>query len=118
MTPIRWESASGGKAVECRVARCEASLTHSGSAGWYKIRVQYFDQNNGAAKYRVRIGEQLVDEWQAAFIVPTARIDSSSSSRRTINAVALRPGDVIRIEGLPDAGELAGLDYVEILPAD
>lgn len=118
MEPIRWESASGGKAVECRAARCEASLTHSGAAGWYKLRVQYFDQNNGAARYRVRVGDQVVDEWQATFIVPTARIDSSSSSRRTIQAVALRPGDVIRIEGLPDAGELAGLDYIEILPAD
>jgi alpha-glucuronidase len=118
MEPIRWEGASGGKAVECRAARCEASITHTSAAGWYKLRVQYFDQNNGAAKYRVRVGGQIVDEWQATFVVPTARIDSSSSTRRTINAVALRPGDVIRIEGLPDAGELAGLDYIEILPAD
>ncbi len=118
MEPIRWEGASGGKAIECRAARCEASTTFNGAAGWYKIRVQYFDQNNGAAKYRARIGEQIVDEWQATFVVPTARIDSSSSTRRTINAVALRPGDVIRIEGLPDSGELAGLDYIEILPAD
>ncbi|MEO5925543.1 MAG: alpha-glucuronidase family glycosyl hydrolase [Bryobacteraceae bacterium] len=118
MVPIRWESASGGTAVECKQARCEASLRHNGPAGWFKIRVQYFDQNNGQAGYRVRIGDQLVDEWRATFIVPTARIDSSSSSRRTIQAVALRPGDVIRIEGLTDAGELAGLDYIEILPAD
>lgn len=116
--PIRWESASGGKAVECRQARCEAALAYSGDAGWYKLRIQYFDQNNGVARYRVRVGDQVVEEWQATFIVPTARIDSSSSSRRTIQAVALRPGDVIRIEGLPDAGELAGLDYIEILPAD
>ncbi len=118
MEPIRWESASGGKAIECHAATCEASFTHNGAAGWYEVRVQYFDQNNGAAKYRVRVGNQLIDEWQATFVVPTARIDSSSSTRRTIDAVALRPGDVIRIEGLPDAGELAGLDYLEILPAD
>jgi alpha-glucuronidase len=72
MVPIRWESASAGKAVECRVARCEASIVHSGAAGWYKIRVQYFDQNNGAARYVVRVGEQVVDEWQATFLVPTA----------------------------------------------
>lgn len=116
MEPIRWESASAGKAVECRAARCEASITHNGAAGWFQMRVQYFDQNNGQAKYRVRINDQVVDEWTATVIVPTARIDSSSSSRRTIKAVALRPGDVIHIEGSPDAGELAGLDYIEILP--
>jgi alpha-glucuronidase len=114
MEPIRWESASGGKAVECKLARCEASITHNAPAAWYKLRIQYFDQNNGHARYRVRINDQLIDEWQATFIVPTARIDSSSSTRRTIESVALRPGDVIRIEGISDQGELAGLDYIEI----
>jgi alpha-glucuronidase len=118
MEPIRWESASGGKAIECRVPQCAANLTFTGAAGWYQLRVQYFDQNNGAAKYRARVGEQILDAWQATFIVPTARIDSSSSSRRTIAKVALRPGDVIRVEGSPDAGELAGLDYIEILPVN
>jgi len=51
-------------------------------------------------------------------VVPTARIDSSSSTRRAIPSVALRSGDVIRIEGIPNAGEVAGLDYIEILPAN
>jgi hypothetical protein len=64
------------------------------------------------------VGDQTIDTWQATFIVPTARLDSSSSSRRTIAEVALRPGDVIRIEGTPDAGELAGLDYIEVLPVN
>jgi alpha-glucuronidase len=136
MVPIRWESASAGQAVECKVTRCAASIEVPSQVfgrairqcatgkcevpanSWFTVRVQYFDQNNGQARYRVRINDQLVDEWQATFIVPTARIDSSSSSRRTIESIALRPGDTIRIEGLPDAGELAGLDYIEVLSAD
>ena len=44
------------------------------------------------------------------------RVDSSSSTRRTIAGIALRPGDQIRIEGIPDGGETAALDYLEILP--
>jgi alpha-glucuronidase len=116
MKPIRWESASGGEAVECKQARCEASLAYMGIAGWRRLRVQYFDQNNGQAHYRVRINDQVVDEWTANFVVPTARLDSSSSSRRTIANIALRPGDIIDIEGTPNAGELAGFDYIEILP--
>jgi hypothetical protein len=32
--------------------------------------------------------------------------------------VALRAGDEIRIEGIPDGGETAALDYVEIQPAE
>lgn len=118
MEPVRWEGASGGKAIECRAERCEASLNYTGPAGWFTLRVQHFDQNNGAASYRVRINDQIVDEWQATFIVPTARIDSSSSARRNAGSVALRPGDTIRIEGIPDQGELAGLDYIEIFPAN
>ena len=114
---MRWEGASGGKAVSCEGTRCSASLAYSGAAGWFTLRVQYFDQNNGAAHYRVFIGDQMVDEWSATYWVPTTRIDSSSSTRRTIQRVALRTGDVIRIDGIPDGGESAGLDYLEILQA-
>jgi len=117
MEPIRWEGASGGKAITCEAARCSASLAYSGASGWFMLRVQYFDQNNGAARYRVFVGDQLIDEWTATYWVPTARIDSSSSTRRTIQRVALRPGDTIRIEGIPDGGESAALDYIEILTA-
>jgi hypothetical protein len=118
MEPIRWEGASGGKAVACTAESCSASFDYTGPAGWFALRVQYFDQNNGAARYRVWIGDQQIDEWTATYWVPTQRIDSSSSTRRTIPRVALRPGDVIRVEGLPDGGEQAGLDYVEIVPAN
>jgi hypothetical protein len=33
-----------------------------------------------------------------------------------ISGIALRGGDEIRIEGMPDGGETAALDYVEIRP--
>jgi alpha-glucuronidase len=66
--------------------------------------------------FALRIGSQLIDEWTAADRVPSARIDSSSSARRVIPGVALRPGDEIRIEGSPDGGEPAALDYLEIAP--
>ena len=118
MEPIRWEGASRGKAIECRAARCEATYAYIGSAGWRRLRIQYFDQNNGQARYRVRINDQVIDDWTATFVLPTARIDSSSSTRRTIENVALRPGDIIRIEGIPDGGELAALDYLELSPFD
>jgi hypothetical protein len=28
----------------------------------------------------------------------------------------LKPGDVLRVEGAPDAGDLAALDYIEVDP--
>jgi len=111
-----WETASGGKAVECRASGCSASLRYDGPSGWYQLRVRYFDQNNGVSRFRLWIGNQLIDEWTAGDRLPTQKIDGSSSSRRTIAGIALRPGDQIRIEGMPNGGEVAALDYLEILP--
>ena len=109
-----WESASGGKAVECASERCSATFVYSGPAGMYQIRVRYFDQNNGIAHFRALIGDKVISEWAAADRVPSRRIDSSSSALRAIEKIVLRPGDEIRIEGTPDSGESAALDYIEI----
>jgi alpha-glucuronidase len=108
------EDASGGKGVACAVAACSASTKFTGKAGWYTLHVEYFDQANGTSHYRVWIGKQLVDEWTADLRIPSVRLDSSTSTRRLIANVALRPGDEIRIEGTPQGGEVAGLDYIEV----
>jgi len=111
-----WESASGGKAIACEGARCSASFRYEGVPGWHTIRVQYFDQSDGASHFRLFVGGQLIDEWAADKLVPErrTRVDSSSSTRRTITGLALRKGDEIRLEGLPDGAEHAAIDYVEI----
>src|ERR1017187_4273688 len=80
------EDASGGKAVACAAMQCTASFRYAGAPGWYTLRVQYFDQNNGVSHFGLRVGSQLVDEWTAADRVPSARIDSSSPARRVIRA--------------------------------
>ena len=114
-----WEDASGGKAVACAArAGCAATMRFDGTAGWYTLNVQYFDSPDGMSRYRVLIGKQVVDEWIAADRLPMRRpglLDSTSSSRRVIPGIALRPGDEIRIEGVPDKTEPAGLDYVEVV---
>jgi alpha-glucuronidase len=111
-----WEAASGGKAVACPVAPCTASLRYDGPPGWYTLHVQYFDLNGAVSRFRLSVANQLVDEWTAADHLPARKIDASSSTRRVISGIALRPGDDIRIEGVPDGREVAALDYIEILP--
>jgi alpha-glucuronidase len=113
-----WESASGATAVECSEAKCTAAVTYDGESGWRDLIVQYFDQQDGVSRFRVWLGSQPVDEWTATDRLPTRRVDSSSSSRRTIRGLALRKGDEIRIEGIPEGRETAALDYIEILPVD
>jgi alpha-glucuronidase len=111
-----WEAASGGKAIVCPREQCTASMRYDGTPGWYTLHAQYFDLNSGVSRFRLWVGNQLVDEWTAADHLPARKIDGSSSSRRVIAGVALRPGDQIRIEGRPDGRETAALDYIEILP--
>jgi alpha-glucuronidase len=110
------EDASGGKVVTCAAKSCIATTKFSGQPGWYTLRVEYFDQSNGVAHYRVSTGGQLVDEWAADLQLPSVRLDSTTSTRRSIPGIALRPGDEIRIEGIPEGGEVAALDYLEIVP--
>ena len=76
--------------------------------------MQYFDQNNGESRFRVFVGNQEVDQWIADDHLPASKPGGDTSTRRRISRLALRPGDEIRIEGIPDGGEHAALDYVEL----
>ena len=111
-----WEAGSG-TAVSCGKERCAAAMRFEGAAGWYTMRVRYFDQMDGVSRYRVMLNGWLLDEWTAGLRIPTRRLDGSSSTRRDIEGVALRRGDEIRIEGMPDGRERAALDYVELISA-
>jgi alpha-glucuronidase len=110
------ETASGGKAVECAppATKCSAAFRFEGAAGRYEMDIQYFDQNNGRSKFRVLVGDQVVDQWVADDHLPATKPGGDSSTRRRIFGLALRPNDDIRIEGVPDGEEHAALDYVEI----
>ena len=112
------EAASGAKAVRCPAPteKCVAKFRFSGAAGWYELDVEYFDQSNGASKFRVSVNDQTVDRWIADDHLPALKPNADSSTRRRIPGLALRPGDEIQIEGIPDGLERAPLDYVEILP--
>jgi alpha-glucuronidase len=118
MDVVPWETASGGQGVECPapLQSCTASFRFTGNAGTHDMDVEYFDQNNGSSKFRVYVGDQLVDQWLADAHLPGNKPDGDSSTRRHIAAVTLHPGDEIRIEGIPDAGERAPLDYIAIDP--
>jgi hypothetical protein len=112
----RFEVASGSKAVACSARICAASMRFDGQPGWHDISVRYFDQNDGVARFRLIVNDQVIEEWMAGDKLPTRNIDSHSSTRRVVSGVALRPGDTIRVEGTPEGADRAGLDYIEIFP--
>jgi alpha-glucuronidase len=113
-----WEDASRGKAVSCDGPKvCTATTQFTGSAGTYTIEVRYFDPKSGVSKFEIDVNGKTIDEWQAADNLPANGINGASSTRRKIAGVRLAPGDTITITGKPDDFDLAGLDYIEFIPA-
>jgi len=110
-----WETASGGKAIACdRSGGCAASLSFTGSSGVYAVITRYYDQNNGIAHFRLYINQQLTDQWASDNDLPSSKMDGHTATRHTTKDVTLKPGDSIRIQGIPDKGDMAGVDYLEI----
>ncbi len=108
------EAASGGKAIACAAGACRASFRYAGAAGWRTVNVQYFDENDGVSRFRLLVHGQEMDAWAADGHLPSREPDANTSTRRAVRGVALRPGDEIAVEGTPDAGERAVVDYVEV----
>jgi alpha-glucuronidase len=120
-----WEDASGGKAVSCgeefsdkeKQRICSAEWTFTGPAGRYNIAVQYFDLQGGVAHFALKVNGQPADAWAADATLPSNRPNGDNSTRRTVYNIGLKPGDLLRVEGIPYGSDPAALDYIEITPA-
>jgi alpha-glucuronidase len=112
-----WEDASRGKAVTCGAAACSAEWTWSRQPGTYNIAVQYFDLAGGAARFKLLVNGRAAATWRADANLPSTPPNGDNSTRRTVTGIALKPGDTIRVDGVPDGPDPAALDYVEATPA-
>ena len=115
-----WEDASRGKAVSCDKAvspnGCSAQWTYEGAAGRFSIATQYFDLQGGAAKFTLEVNGKSVASWSAEGTFPSRHPHGDNSTLYTAREVELKPGDVLRVTGIPDGPDTAALDYIEIAP--
>ena len=115
-----WEDASKGKAVTCAESLpCAAEWTYTGRPGEFNIAAQYFDLQGGTAQFALTVNGTPAgtdSTWKADATLPSSRPDGDNSTRHTVHDVELKPGDVIRVEGIPDGSDHAALDYIEMLP--
>ena len=121
-----WEDASGGKAVTCDTGSapegCSAEWTYTGRAGRFDIAVQYFDLQGGVAHFALDVNGKAVAKWAADAKLPSRQPNGDNSTRFVTfgpegRGIMLTPGEVLRVEGTPDASDPAALDYIEIEPA-
>ena len=112
-----WETASGGKAVICSLPQCSVQTTWTGPDGWYDISVQYFDLLHGHSRFSLLIAGHEVDHWTADDTLPGETLNGSTSTRRSLDRVAVHRGDSVQVTGWPDGPEKAPLDYLSIVPS-
>jgi alpha-glucuronidase len=118
---VPWEDASGGRAVVCdRGVACTLTTRVAGASGRYRIGVQYFDLRTGVSTYDLLLNGKLIAHWKADETLPPAvvdkRIGGHTSTRYTVDDVAMQTGDTLMLRGTPDGGEAAPVDYLEITP--
>jgi alpha-glucuronidase len=111
-----WETASGGEAVICNLPQCAVQTTWTGPDGWYDISVQYFDLLHGHSRFSLSIAGHEADHWTADDTLPSETLNGSTSTRRSVDHVAIHHGDSIQLTGWPDGPEKAPLDYLSITP--
>lgn len=111
-----WETASGGEAVICNLPQCAVQTTWTGPNGWYDISVQYFDLLHGHSRFSLSVAGHEVDHWTADDTLPGEMLNGSTSTRRSMNQVAIHNGDSVQVTGWPDGPEKAPLDYLSITP--
>jgi alpha-glucuronidase len=115
------ETASGGTAVVCSdPAGCSLTLNVTRPAGEYRISVFYYDLHEGVSHYRLLLNGREIAHWQADDILPPAANDANLDGQDATHfagpTVALKPGDVLTIAGIPDGKEQAPIDYVALTP--
>ena len=102
-----WETASGGKAVVCKVAAgCSLTSKLTQSAGTYDIAVQYFDLRTGVSQFDLLVNGRSVATFAADASLPPAVVrpllDGQTSTRYTAHDISIHPGDVLELRGKPD----------------
>ncbi|MDJ1009591.1 MAG: hypothetical protein QNJ13_17395, partial [Paracoccaceae bacterium] len=101
-------NASGGQVVRGTGGVTNTvSGSFAGATGAYWLDVTWINENDGEASFEVLVNGETVASWGGGggeFIFETPRI-----------AVDLETGDTIEVVGVPDNGEFARLDKIEIV---
>lgn len=121
-TPVKvepWEDASHGHAESCRKRqKCTASTVLHHPPGIYDIGVQYFDVHQDVASFRLLLNGRLISRWSANRALPGDVATGGNSIRHLVRRVQLKPGDTLKLVGLPQGKDRASFDYVVVYPAD
>jgi hypothetical protein len=114
-TLLSLSTAQGGRAVENRNKDVTATAkgTFSGEDGTYKVKVAYYDENDGVSPMGIKVNGSTVKSW-----VANKQLGSSGADKKTLTyfetSLQLNQSDTFEIFGTRKDNELVRVDYVTI----
>ncbi|MEM6356726.1 MAG: Ig-like domain-containing protein, partial [Pseudomonadota bacterium] len=110
-------TASGGALIAASGVST-ARFAHGGADGTFDLRLVYIDENDGQSSVDVQlngmsIGGTIFDE-----DITSSPNNPQAYRSLFIDDVPLVNGDVITIEGTPNGGEPARIDFLEVTPSE
>ena len=94
-----------------------ASSTFSGSSGKYDVFVGYFDEDDGVASLKVKLGGAQIASWQLNQKLGDGNASAKTLVRQKVaSGVSINKGAKIEITGTANNTEWARVDYIEFVP--
>lgn len=118
-TLVSLSTASGGQAVENRIKGVEATAkgTFTGETGTYKVKVAYYDENDGASLLGIRVNGATVSSW-----VADKQLGSSVADAKTLTfyeaTLQLTTGATLEIYGTRQGDDLVRVDALTLTKWD
>ncbi len=111
--------ASGGELIKLSDHSGYASTTFDGETGTYNVIVGYYDENDGQADAKVKIGGDVLDYWTFDQDLASHLASPDNFVTRQVgNDVHIENGDTIKLFGWEDGNEYARFDYIKLVNTD
>jgi parallel beta-helix repeat protein len=114
-TLVNLKTSQGGQAVENRNKNVEATAkgTFTGETGTYKVKIAYYDENDGASLLGIRVNGSTVSSW-----VADKQLGSSVADAKTLTfyetELQLTKGATLEIYGTRQGDDLVRIDTLSI----
>ncbi|MBM1172057.1 polysaccharide lyase family 7 protein [Microvirga arabica] len=108
-------TATGGQGIESRTkdVKATAKATFDGDGGTYKLKVDYYDENDGAAQFGILVNGVVVKAWVADKSLGSAVADAKTLTSQEIQ-LTLNKGDTIELYGIRKDNDMARLDDITL----
>ncbi|MEO1297648.1 MAG: SdrD B-like domain-containing protein, partial [Cyanobacteria bacterium J06636_16] len=106
--------ASGGEVIKLNWYDGYASTHFTGHSGYYQVDVAYYDENDGHAMGKIKIGGETVDTWTFDQHLGSRFAAAENRVVRTVSeSIYVEQGEQIKLAGWFDGWEYARFDSIK-----